>query len=204
MIIASKKDIILASTSPVRKKILNEVGLDFKALSPTCDEDALKKEFIKNKPDFSMRSLAVFLSMNKALSISSDYPDAYVIGSDQVCEFDGKQISKSKDAKQAISQLLKFNGKIHFQNNGAVVAKNGKVVFRHFERVKLKMRTLTQIEIEKYVHYDESWGCAGSYKYESLGKHLFEKVQGDYYAVLGLSIQPLLNFLHQEQVINIS
>lgn len=203
MMINVQKDIILASTSPVRKQILNEVGLKFKTISPTCDEDYLKKEFIKNKPDFSMRSLAIFLSSKKALSISKDYPESYVIGSDQVCEFEGREISKSKDAKQAIIQLSKFNNNVHFQNNGLVVAKNGKVIFKNFSKVKLKMRKLTKIEIENYVNYDESWGCAGSYKYESYGKHLFEKVQGDYYAILGLCIQPLLNFLYDEQVIKI-
>ncbi|MBL6664848.1 MAG: septum formation protein Maf [Rickettsiales bacterium] len=204
MIINVEKDIILASTSPVRKKILKEVGLNFKTISPTCDEDSLKKAFIENKPDFSMRSLAIFLSTKKALSISKNYPNSYIIGSDQVCEFEGKEVSKSQDAKQAISQLSKFNNKIHFQNNGVVVAKNGKVIFKNFSKVKLKMRKLTQLEIEKYVHHDQSWGCAGSYKYESLGKHLFENVQGDYYAILGLAIQPLINFFHEEQVIKIS
>jgi len=204
MLIKSDKDIILASTSPVRKKILEDVAIAFRTISPTCDEDVLKDEFIKNEPDFSIRNLAIFLSRQKALSISNDYLDSYIIGSDQVCEFDGQEISKSRDAKTAISQLSEFNGKTHFQNNGVVVAKGGKVVFESFSRVELKMRNLTKLEIENYVNYDESWGCAGSYKYESYGKHLFEKVDGDYYSVLGLAIQPLLNFLHKEGVISFS
>ena len=65
----------------------------------------------------------------------------------------------------------------------------------------MEMRKMTAKEIENYAKIDQPFGCAGSYKYESLGKHLFKKVSGDYYAVLGLAIQPLLSFLHQQKVI---
>ncbi len=63
------------------------------------------------------------------------------------------------------------------------------------------MRKITQKEIETYVKNEQSWGCAGSYQYESLGKHLFSKVDGDYYSILGLSIQPVLSFLHEKKLI---
>jgi septum formation protein len=66
------------------------------------------------------------------------------------------------------------------------------------------MRKMTATEIESYVKIDQPWGCAGSYKYESLGKHLFEKISGDYYSVLGLAIQPLSAFLHRKKLISIS
>lgn len=204
MLIKTDKEIILASTSPVRKQILEDVGIKFKTVSPTCDEDSLKKEYIQNAPNFSIRNLAIFLSCEKALSISKQYPDSFIIGSDQVCEFEGGEISKSKDAQMAISQLSAFNDKIHFQNNGVVVAKDGKIIFENASKVELKMRKLTKLEIESYVNYDKPWGCAGSYKYESYGKHLFEKTEGDYYSILGMSIQPLLNFLHNEGVISFS
>ena len=137
------------------------------------------------------------------MSISKKFPDAYVIGSDQVCEFAEKEISKSKDFAEAVSQLKKFNGKIHFQNNAVVVVFNGKIIFRNFSRVKMQMRKISAMEIENYVKAEESWGCAGSYKYESLGKHLFEKISGDYYSVLGLAIQPLISFLHRQKLISI-
>ena len=83
-----------------------------------------------------------------------------------------------------------------------VVAHKGKIIFTNFARVRLKMRKLSQQQIVDYVNFDQSFGCAGSYKYESLGKHLFERVEGDYYAILGLAIQPLLNFLHSKKIIN--
>ena len=126
-----KEKIILASSSQVRKKILNEVGLNFEVISPTCDEEALKKQFCKNK-DYSIKNLAIFLASQKALSISAKYPNDYIIGSDQVCEFQGKEISKSNDAKEAISQLKKFSNKSHTQNNATVVAFNNKIIFPRF------------------------------------------------------------------------
>lgn len=191
--------IILASTSKVRKKILDESGLEFKVMRPLYDEDREKK----NLPKMSPQKLALFLAKQKAISVSIKFPESYVIGSDQVCEFEKREISKSNNSKEAISQLKKFNGKTHFQNNAVVVAFNGKVIFENFSRVELKMRKMSLKEIENYVNLDNPWGCAGSYKYESFGKHLFEKVYGDYFSILGLAIQPLLSFFYRKKIISL-
>lgn len=199
MLIRHNCQLILASTSKVRKKILEESGFDFKVIAPLFDEDESKKE-LKLPP----KELAIFLAEQKALSISDKFPDAYVIGSDQVCEFEGKEVSKSKNADEAIGQLTKFSGKNHLQNNAVVIALDGKIIFKSFSCVTLEMRKMTDQEIETYVKIDQPWGCAGSYKYESLGKHLFEKVTGDYYSVLGLAIQPLIAFLHNKKLISIA
>lgn len=197
-LIQSKADIILASSSSIRKKILTEVGLKFKVISPLFDEEKAKK-----KLQLSTRNLAILLAKQKALSVSKKFPNSYVIGSDQVCEFEGKEFSKSKNSAEAIKQLKIFNGKEHYQNNAVVIALNEKIIFQNFSRVKMKMRKISTKEIESYVSLDQPLGCAGSYKYESLGKHLFEKVTGDYYSVLGIAIQPLLAFLHQQKIIKI-
>jgi len=199
MLIKHNCNLILASTSKIRKRIMDEVGLKFTVKAPLFDEDLGKK-----KVKLSPKKLAIYLAEQKALSISEKFRDAYVIGSDQVCEFEEKEISKSNNATEALNQLKKFNGKIHFQNNATVIAFNSKIIFRKFSRVKLQMRKMTATEIESYVKIDQPWGCAGSYKYESLGKHLFEKINGDYYSVLGLAIQPLSAFLHRKKLISIS
>ena len=196
MLVQTKK-LIWASTSKIRKKILEDVGLKFEIVAPLFDEEKNKKNFAKLSP----KKLAITFAEKKALSISERHPELYVIGSDQVCEFEEKEISKPKNLSEASKQLKKFNGKIHFQNNAVVVAFNGKIIFRNFSSVKLKMRKMSAKEIESYVKSDEPVGCAGSYKYESLGKHLFEKVSGDYYSVLGLAIQPLLAFFHAKKII---
>lgn len=193
------KTLILASTSMVRKQILEDAKLDFQAIAPLFDEEDGKKQNLH----LTIAQLAIFLAESKALSISQAHKDAVVIGSDQICELDGKAIDKSKNAAEAITQLTNFSGKIHYQNNATIVAKNGKIIFRKISRVKLKMRKISTLDIQAYVNADKPWGCAGSYKYESLGKHLFEKISGDYYSILGLNLQPLLNFLHRKKYINI-
>ena len=199
MLIKANAKIILASTSQIRKQILQSHGISFEAQKPIFDEDAQKHNYQHLQP----QDLAVELAIQKALSLSVNLVDNYVIGSDQACEFNGQEISKSQNRQQAIEQLLKFSNNIHYQNNAVVVAKNSKIIFKNFTKVKLKMRNLTLKQIENYVDFDQSWGCAGSYKYELLGKHLFDEVDGDYFAVLGLNIQPLISFLHQQNIINI-
>jgi len=152
----------------------------------------------------SPRKLVLFLAKQKALSVSKQFPKLYIIGSDQVCEFEKKEISKSKNAAEALSQLKKFNGKTHFQNNAVVVALNNKIIFENFSKAELTMRKLSMAELKTYIKLDRPWGCAGSYKYESLGKHLFTKISGDYFSILGLAIQPLLTFLHHKKIISLT
>ncbi len=187
--------IILASTSPIRKKIIEEVGLDFQAIAPDFDEEIAKSQ----NQDLSIKDLAILLARGKSLSISQKFRDALVIGSDQICEIDGKKIDKSKDANEAFLQLKLMSGKTHFQNNALTISKNGKIIFEKFTKVELKLRKISDDEIWSYVNSDKPWGSAGSYKYESLGKHLFAKIKGDYYSVLGLNIQEILNFLHKKK-----
>lgn len=191
------KTIILASNSTIRKKILEDVGIEFKTISPLFDEEAGKEQ---NK-HLSIKNLAKFLAEQKALSVSSLHRDKLIIGADQICEIDGNIIDKSKNLDDAFLQLKKLNGKIHYQNNATVVALNGKIIFSKFVKVKLKLRKISEKEIAAYVNIDKPCGSAGSYKYENLGKHLFEKINGDYYSVLGLNLQSLLNFLHRKKFI---
>ena len=198
MLIKQDAEIILASSSPIRKNLLTAEGLQFQVVKPFYDEDTEKMKL----PKMSTKKLAILLAIEKALSVSRAFKNAYVIGSDQVCEFKESEIFKSRNSSEALAQLMEFNGKMHFQNNATIVAFNGKVVFESFARVEMTMRQMSAQEIENYVNIDEPWGCAGSYKYESLGKHLFEKISGDYFSVLGLAIQPLISFFHEKKLIS--
>lgn len=198
MLIKHNSKIILASSSVVRKQIMKSCGLNFRVIKPFYNEDEEKKLL-----NISPQKLATFLAKKKALSVSEVYLNDYVIGADQVCEFEGKEIFKSNSEEEAIAQLKKLNGCKHYQNNCSVIAYGGKIIFESFSRVELKMRKISAVQIKKYVNADKSWSCAGSYKYESLGKHLFEEVQGDYFAILGLNIQPILSFLHNKKIIKL-
>ena len=153
--------IILASTSFIRKKILTELNIEFQAIAPIFDEEAAKKD-IKNLDIYSQVN---FLAKNKALSIAQKYPNSIIIGSDQICELDGEIISKSKDKEEAIKHLQKLNGKTHIQNNAIFIYQNHRIIDSHYEMATLKMKNLTDQEINNYVNLDQSWGCAGSYKF---------------------------------------
>jgi septum formation protein len=191
--------IILASTSKVRKEILHDLGLKFKDVSPDFDEESAKDEI----SHLSIPDQALFLAQQKALSISVKVKDALVIGSDQICQIDNETISKPKNKEEAIAQLKSLNGKIHFQNNGVAVFQNGKEIYCKIQIAKIKMRVLTYEEIVSYVNLDNPVGCAGSYKIESFGRHLFKEIEGDIACISGIAVQPLLSFLHQNQFIEI-
>lgn len=197
MLLTTHHKIILASTSAVRQQILQSVQLPFVAVAPHVDEDKLKKQLNISCP----LKLALELAKAKALSIAKQHPDAYIIGADQVCALGDSFLNKAKTQQEAVLQLNALSGKTHTQNNGFAVVHQHKVVFSHSAKVSLTMQKLSLTSIKKYVESDNPVGCAGSYKYESLGKYLFSRVNGNYYAVLGLNIQPLLNFFYTTKII---
>lgn len=197
MLLTTHHKIILASTSAVRQQILQSVQLPFVVVAPNVDEDKLKKQLNISCP----LKLALELAKAKALSIAKQHPDSYIIGADQVCALGDSFLNKAKTQQEAVLQLNALSGKTHTQNNGFAVVHQHKVVFSHSAKVSLTMQKLSLASIKKYVESDNPVGCAGSYKYESLGKHLFSRVNGNYYAVLGLNIQPLLNFFYTAKII---
>ncbi len=191
-------EIILASSSKIRKRILAESHVNFTTISPFFDEDKAKKGLTAMK----IKDKAMFLAKNKALSVSVKYPNHYVIGADQICEIEGLELQKSKSHKQSFLQLKKLRGKIHYQNNAVCIYKNGQLVFKKFSKVKLKMRQLKDLEIKSYIDLDDSFNSAGGYKFESYGKHLFEDITGDYYSIMGLNIVAILGYFHKNLLIS--
>lgn len=197
-IIISNKTIVLASTSNARKKILSDSFLPFRAISPDFNEEEAKLE-MANLP---IKEIALNLAIGKAKSVSKNFKDCLVIGSDQICELDGNIINKSNNLNEALLQLTNLQGKTHFQHNAVVIANNQEIIFSNYHKASLSMHSLNEAEILQYLAFDQPWGCAGSYKYESLGKHLFSKVDGNYHAIVGLDIQPIISFLHNNKFIN--
>jgi septum formation protein len=191
--------IILASSSLARKKILLDLGLKFDIISPNFDEEKAKPK-IKH---LTIARQAMYLAQQKALSVSVLHPNSLVIGSDQICELEDLAIDKSKNRSDAIRQINMLNGKTHIQNNAVCLYKGEKLLFKNSSKAKLTVRNLSNKEIVNYVDLDQSWGCAGSYKFESFGKHLFAKVSGCDNSIVGMNILPLINFLHQQQLISL-
>lgn len=186
------KKIILASTSYIRKEMMKQSGLELKVESPLCDEDELKKH-MKN---ISLLDLSLELAKAKAYSVSKYNEGFYVIGSDQICELDGKIIDKSKNYDEAIKSLKKLQGKVHKQNNGTCVYLNGECVFQVKDFAELKMKPLNSKEINEYIEKDTPIGCAGSYKYELNGKHLFEEIKGTEECIKGFCLSEVIDFLN--------
>ncbi|MES2677274.1 MAG: nucleoside triphosphate pyrophosphatase [Pseudomonadota bacterium] len=191
--------IVLASSSLARKKILSDLGVDFEIISPNFDEEKAKPK-IKH---LKIKKQAMYLAQQKALSISVLHPNSLVIGSDQICEIENLAIDKSKNRSDAIRQLKILQGKTHIQNNAVCLYQGKKLLFKNSSTAKLTIRNLTDKEIANYVDLDKSWGCAGSYKFESFGRHLFSKVEGADHSIIGMNILPLLNFLHQQKLISL-
>jgi len=181
--------LILASTSKYRSALLTQLGYDFETYPPGVDEDKIKSE---NK---TPSEIALTLSRSKAKAVFSSRPEACVIGSDQVCTIEGNILSKPLTVERAVEQLLFLQGKKHeLLTAVTVICPNGLESF--INHTILHMRSLTLKEIQTYVTDDLPLDCAGSYKLESKGIKLFEKIEmSDHTAIIGLPLIELTSVL---------
>lgn len=181
--------IILASTSKYRGELLSQLGLPFSAVAPGVDEDAYKTSGI------SPVELSRELAFRKAEAVFERHPHALVIGSDQVCTLEGEILSKPGTAEKAIAQLLKMQGRHHELVTAVCLLMPQKKIY--FEnRTRLFMRPLSEETIREYVQQDSPLDCAGSYKLESKGIKLFEKIEmDDHTSIIGLPLIQLNNHL---------
>lgn len=184
-------DLILASTSPYRRSLLERLGVSFRCRAPLCDEAALQREWAGLEP----LRLAERLAMTKASSLAGEEPGAAIIGCDQLVSFGGRIFSKPGTTEGAIAQLAMMSGATH-ELITALFVMRGEDTFRHTELTRMTMRALSLDEIERYVNADQPFDCAGSYKLESRGIALFEKIEGyDHSTILGLPLIGLVSIL---------
>lgn len=181
--------LILASTSRYRSALLTQLGWAFDSLGPDVDEEPLKQKGLLPG------DLAQKLSYLKAQNIFEKNQHACVIGSDQVCMFENKILSKPKTIDRACEQLAMMQGKPHeLLTAVTVIHPRGEETF--LNQTILKMRPLTTSEIEAYINADMPLDCAGSYKLESRGIKLFESIKmNDHTAIIGLPLIQLTNSL---------
>jgi len=182
--------LVLASTSRYRRELLARLGLPFEAVAPACDEEALKD------PELGPRELAQLLARAKAISVAPRFPDAYVLGADQLVEIDGEILGKPGSAQTALEQLERLAGKAHrIITAFALIAPDGSCE-EHLDVHTLYMRDLSAAELGRYVSADSPIDCAGSYKIESRAMTLFEKIDGtDFTAIIGLPLIALTDRL---------
>jgi len=184
--------LILASTSPYRKALLERLQIDFACDSPDIDESPLAGE--------SVQDMVVRLAKFKAEAVAGKYPDALIIGSDQSAVLDDEILTKSGDFENAVKQLQKASGKrIVFQTGLCLL--NTKTGHSQSACVAYTVvfKTLTQDMIEHYLKKEQPYNCAGSFKSEGLGIALFEKFEGeDPNALIGLPLIRLIEMLDNE------
>lgn len=182
-------ELILASSSPYRKQLLDRLQLDYRCLSPEVDESLKPGE---NPVDYVCR-----LARAKAESIARQYPDAVVIGSDQCAVSDGEILGKPGSHEVALRQLQRTRGNTVVFHTGLCVT----CVARGFERVdeipfSVEFRELTDAQLERYLQREQPYDCAGSFKAEGYGICLFSRLHGDDpTALIGLPLIRLVAFL---------
>ncbi len=175
--------------------MLRDAGVAFEVRPAQVDEDAIKQSM---QSEGSV-AIAEALAELKALRVSSVEPDALVLGADQVLDFDGTLISKVEDMASARVLLQRLSGKRHELISAAVLARDGASIWRLTGRVRLAMRTLSDAFLDDYLAREgesllQGVGC---YRLEGMGAQLFDRVDGDYFSVLGLPLLPLLAQLRE-------
>jgi septum formation protein len=192
--------VTLASGSESRRRLLMAAGIEAAAIKPNVDEDAMKAGL--RAEGMSVRNQAMRLAEMKAIKISQRVP-GLVIGGDQMLALDNEAFDKPKDLSAAADHLRKLSGKAHTLETAIVVCENGEPVWRHLARPRLTMRPLTEDFIEDYVERvgEPLLSTVGAYQLEGLGAQLFNKIEGDYFSILGLPLLPLLDYLRIRGVI---
>ena len=192
------KKFILASSSKSRYKMLKNCGFKFTQKEPTCDEENIKKTLLNKKPADFVKNL----SYQKAISINKTdkFFNYFIIGCDTVIYLDNVRFDKAKDMKEAAKKIRSLSGKTHRIVSGVTICNKGKKIWQCTETTKVKMRKLTNQQINKYLTNAgiDILSSVGCYQIELLGPNIIEDIKGDYFNVLGLPLFKLLKYVNQK------
>lgn len=188
--------LVLASKSAVRRAILEAAGLPVVVVPADIDERAVEGRAGIAGAD----EVAVLLAREKARVASARSGPRFVVGADQTLALGERRFTKPVDRATAREQLRALSGRTHELHSGVAVARDGRVLFSHVEIARLTMRPLSDRFLDTYL---DAAGAAvtssvGGYQLERLGIHLFERIEGDHFTILGLPLFPLLGFLRRE------
>jgi septum formation protein len=190
------KPLILASQSTARQALLANAGIPFEAIPAGLDELAIQLASALSAPD----EIAALLARDKALFVSEKHPDRFVIGADQTLILGEQLFNKPAGRAQAAEQLRALAGRSHELHSAAAVARDGGILFEHVSIARMTMRSLDDAAISAYLDAagDAVTTSVGAYQLEGLGVHLFERIEGDHFTILGLPLLPLLKFLRSQ------
>ena len=194
--------LLLASQSASRRRLLADAMVPFETVNAGIDEEALKAGL--DAEGIGARDLADALAEWKAKRPSMREPGALVLGCDQTLELDdGSRIDKVDTREDAAELLARMSGRAHKLHSAAVIAQAGEPVWRHIESVTLQMRPLSPAFIDHYLDLDweDCRWCVGCYRVEGPGAQLFARISGSLFAVQGLPLLPLLDYLRIRSIL---
>jgi septum formation protein len=193
--------LILASQSRARQMLLANAGIDFEAIPAEIDERAVQQDSGLILPG----DIAALLAREKARTVSARKRGQFVVGADQTLSLDTKLFSKPAGRIQAAGQLSALAGRTHKLHSAVAVVREGAILFEAVAVADMTMRRLSRPQIETYL--DEAGeavtSSVGAYQLERLGIHLFERIEGDHFTILGLPLLQLLEFLRSERLLAI-
>jgi len=192
--------LILASGSEIRRQILDGAGLNFEVITRPVDEAAIKAAMLAENA--RLRDIADALAEAKAMRVSLQEA-GLVIGADQIMVMDNSLFDKPKSMEEARVRLISMRGKKHELIGAVVICENGVPVWRHMSKTKLWVRDFSDRFLEAYLKMEGEalMKSVGAYRFEGPGSQLFEKVEGDFFAILGLDLLPVLDYLRTREVI---
>jgi septum formation protein len=193
--------IVLASRSAARIALLSGAGVAFTVAPSAVDERAVEAPLIAGGA--SAADVAVKLAEAKAADVSAREPSALVIGADQTLELDGARWTKPESVAVAREQIARLSGRTHRLHSAVAIARAGKTTWHTVGTAALTMRALSATAIDAYLAEAGAsvTGSVGAYQLEGAGVRLFERIEGDYFTILGLPLLPLLARLREEGVL---
>ncbi len=189
--------LILASQSAARRTVMENAGLRFTVRPAYVDEDEIKRG--ARAEQAAGHEAALLLAEMKAHRVSRREPDALVIGADQILVHDGEWLGKPVDMAMAGEHLRQLRGKTHELATAIVVHHNGARIWQHVDRPRLTMRAFSNDLAARYLELEGKrlLASVGAYRLEGPGMQLFDRIEGDFFSILGLPLLPLLRFLRQ-------
>jgi len=200
---ASAREIVLASGSRARREMLAAAGLHFTVQAADVDEPAIRARLLKDDASVEPKRIAAVLAAAKAEDVSGKIGGSLIIGADQVLALGDELLSKAPNMEAARAALRKLRGRTHELHSAVAVAEKGKVTWAHVATARLTMRDFSDAFLDDYLLRagDRVGQSVGAYELEGIGVQLFDRIEGDYFTILGLPLMPVLAELRVRGII---